>query len=77
MFRVSAEHIYRMQYCPIRKMLEVQFNKEEKVYQYLDVPEEVWYTMRNTASIDLFFNVMIASRYRVKCVNKQKKKEWM
>ncbi len=77
MFRVAAENICRMQYSPTRKLLEVQFHKEEVIYQYLDVPEDVWYTMRNCASIDLYFNTKVATCYRVRCVRKHKKKDWM
>ena len=73
MYRISTRDIQGIRYCPIRKLLEVQFKGEDMVYQYFDVPEEVWYNMRNTASVDMYFNTMVATNYRVKCVNKQKK----
>jgi len=74
MYRISTRDIQGIRYCPIRKLLEVQFKGEDTIYQYFDVPEEVWYNMRNTASIDMYFNAMIATGYRVKRVNKQKKR---
>lgn len=74
MNRVAAGNIQKVRYCPIRKLLEVQFKGEENIYQYFDVPEEVWYAMKNTASMDLYFNIQIATCYRMKCVNKLKKK---
>lgn len=74
MHRVSAAGIQRMRYCPIKKLLEVQFKGEENIYQYFDVPEEVWYNMKSTASIDMYFNVNIATSYRMKCVYKLKNK---
>ncbi len=74
MNRIAAVNIQKVKYCPIRKLLEVQFKGEENIYQYFDVPEEVWYNMKNTASIDMYFNIEIATSYRMKCVNRLKKK---
>ncbi|MBQ7774734.1 MAG: KTSC domain-containing protein [Lachnospiraceae bacterium] len=72
MFRVAAMNIRKVRYCPIRKLLEVQFKDEEHIYQYYDVSEDVWHDMKNAASMDLFFNAKIATCYRVKCINKLK-----
>ncbi|MBQ9142753.1 MAG: KTSC domain-containing protein [Lachnospiraceae bacterium] len=74
MYRVAAKNIQKVRYCPVRMLLEVQFNGEENIYQYFDVPEEVWYNMKNSASLDMYFNVVIATGYRMKCVNRLKKK---
>ena len=62
MFRVAATNIQRVKYCPTRKLLEVQFKGEECIYQYFDVPEDVWYNMKNTVSMDMFFNVQMTSQ---------------
>ncbi len=74
MHRISAVSIQRIRYCPLRKLLEVQFKGEENTYQYFDVPEEVWYNLKNAASVDMYFNMKIATSYRMKCVYKLKNK---
>ncbi len=70
MQRVAARNIKLLRYCPQRMILEVQFNGEINVYQYFDVPEDVWYNMKNVADMDLFFNLCIASNYRFTCRSK-------
>ena len=74
MNRVSSVNIQKARYCPIRKLLEVQFKGEDTIYQYYDVPEEVWHKLKSTASMDMYFNIEIATCYRMKCVNKLKKR---
>lgn len=71
MNRVSAKYIRGVTYYPIRKLLEIRFADDDNTYQYWDVPEEVWYGMRNTFSMDLFFNTQICTRYRCQCVEKE------
>ena len=74
MYKVAAVNIDRVSYCPIRKLLEVQFLEQPNItYQYQDVPEEVWYGLKNAVSMDLFFNRKVATCYRMKCIRKQKK----
>lgn len=70
MQRISIQNIKSMQYHPIRMILEIQFMGEDAVYQYFDVPEEVWYTMRNVANIDIYFNTQIMHRYKMVCKRK-------
>lgn len=72
MLRISNQNIIAMQYYPIRMLLEIQFRGDEKVYQYFDVPEDVWYAMRNVANIDIFYNTQIMSRYKMLCKDKGK-----
>lgn len=75
MYKVAAINIDKINYCPLRKLLEVQFLEQPSItYQYLDVPEEVWYGLKNAVSMDLYFNTKIATDYRIKCIRKQKKK---
>lgn len=73
MNRIASQHINSMKYSPSRMLLEVQFREDEHTYQYFDVPEEVWYDMKNSASIDMYFNIRVAACYRNKCVKKSKK----
>jgi len=73
MSRVSAGYIVNASYFPVRKMLEVQFVNDDGIYQFFDVPEEEWYSMRNTLSMDLYFNMQISTRYKSKMVRKGEK----
>lgn len=72
MQRISIQNIKAVNYYPVRMMLEVQFMGENAIYQYYDVPEDVWYAMRNVSNIDIFFNTQILHRYRVLCKDKGK-----
>lgn len=73
--KISAKNIKSAQYYPMRMILEIQFYGDTNVYQYLDVPEDVWYGMRNTLSVDMFFNMQIMSRYKQICKTKFKNKD--
>ena len=68
--RICAQYIKNIAYYPIRMILEVQFHNDECIYQYYDVPEHEWYAMKNTYSMDLYFNMQIATHYRYKCISK-------
>lgn len=70
MQRVAARNIKLLRYCPQRMILEVRFLEDNNVYQYFDVPEEVWYNMKNVADMDMFFNLRIASNYRYTCCSR-------
>lgn len=73
MTRFATEYIKYATYYPMRMLLEVQFKGDESTYQYFDVPEEVWYGMKNAFPMDLYFNTQIASQYKKKCVQKKRK----
>lgn len=70
--RIASKNIKSVKYCPLRMILEVQFMDEEKIYQYFDVTEEVWYNLKNASCMDTFFNQQILARYHVRFVNKEK-----
>ncbi len=74
MSRMAAQYIRDMVYYPMREVLEIQFAGDESVYQYFGVSEDVWYAFKNTASMDIYFNSQIASKYRYKRTKKEKKK---
>lgn len=74
MSKVAAKYILDAAYFPIRKLLEIQFANDENVYQYFEVPEEVWYAMRNTLSMDIYFNMQISSQYKCKTIQRGKDK---
>lgn len=75
MSRMAAKYIWDVAYFPIRKLLEIQFVNDENIYQYYEVPEEVWYAMRNTLSMDIYFNLQISSQYKCKTIQKGKRKQ--
>ncbi len=74
MNRTAANYIREVAYYPINEMLEVQFTGDDYIYQYFDVPEEVWYDFKNTASLDIYFNSRITARYRYRRTKRDKKK---
>lgn len=63
MNRTAAVHIANMGYSAQNMLLEVQFHKDGRRYRYLEVPEELWYRMKQASSIDRFFNTFILNRY--------------
>ncbi len=74
MHKLATECIDSVKYYPMQEMLEVRFWGEENVtYQYFDVSEEVWYSLKSCPSVDLFFNVKIATSYKMRCVRRQGK----
>ncbi len=73
MQKIANRNICAMQYHPIRMILELEFKEDENVYQYFDVPEDVWYAMRNVENIDIFYNTQILYRYKMLCKAKGKR----
>ncbi len=74
--KISAQNIKSAQYYPVRMVLEIQFYGDTNVYQYMDVPEEVWYCMRNVLNVDMFFNTQIMSKYKQICKTKLRNKDF-
>lgn len=71
MTRFATDYIENASYYPMRMLLEIQFTGDESTYQYFDVPEEVWYRMKNAYPMDLYFNTQIATQYKNKCVQRR------
>lgn len=63
MNRTAAKNIARIGYNAQNMLLEVQFHQDEKQYCYREVPEEIWYRMKQAESLDMFFNAYILSCY--------------
>lgn len=49
-------------------VLEVEFVGEGQIWQYMEVPEEVWYRFRKETGPDAFFNRYIQGCYQEKRV---------
>lgn len=73
--KIASQNIKSMQYYPIRMLLEIQFYGDNNIYQYLDVPEDIWYGMRNVLNVDMFFNTQIMSRYKQICKTKMRNRD--
>lgn len=71
--KIASQNIKSVQYYPIRMVLEIQFYGDNNVYQYLDVPEDIWYGMRNVPNVDMFFNTQIMTKYKQVCKAKLQK----
>lgn len=63
MNRTAAANIVCMGYNAQNMLLEVQFHQDTRRYCYQEVPEEIWYRMKQAESIDAFFNAFILNRY--------------
>lgn len=44
-------------------MLEVEFAQDGQIWQYFEVPEELWYTFKRVPSPDDFFHSHIKGSY--------------
>ena len=57
---------YNAQYA----VLEVEFVKEGTIWQYLNVPEEIWYRFKSESYPDLFFHQNIKGRFDEKQIGR-------
>lgn len=63
MNRTAAVHIAYMGYNAQDMLLEVQFHQDGRKYCYFEVPEELWYRMKQASSVDRFFNTFILNQF--------------
>ena len=63
MNRAAAMNITCMGYRAQDMLLEVQFRQDGRRYCYHEVPEELWYRMKQADSIDTFFNTFILNHF--------------
>lgn len=61
---IQSGLIETMGYEPQRALLEVKLSGDGKVWQYRDVPEDVWYQFREDRHPDAYFRRYICGRYR-------------
>lgn len=66
--RIANDTIAAIDYSPLKKLLEIQFLGENMIYQYFDVPEEIWYALKSSPNMDVYFNAQILGRYPMKKV---------
>lgn len=51
-------------YDPQRALLEVRLQREGRVRQYEDVPEDIWYGLRENNYPDMYYRRHICGHYR-------------
>lgn len=56
--------IEAMGYDPQRALLEVRFLQNGEVKQYENVPEEVWYYLRENRHPDMYYRRYICGHYK-------------
>ena len=64
--KFAAPTIVSAGYDPQRAVLEVEFALDGQIWQYLDVPEEVWYRFKKEVGAEHFFHANIKGCYREK-----------
>ena len=47
-------------------VLEIELVKEGQIWQYLDVPEEIWYVFKSAEGPDSYFHKNIKGRFKEK-----------
>ena len=51
-------------------ILEIKFLMYKTIYQYNEVPEDIWYALRKAESVDIYFNSNIIGNYlQIKKIN--------
>jgi len=66
--KFAAPTIVSAGYDPLHAVLEVEFAHDGQVWQYLDVPEEIWYRFKRETEADYFFHAYIKGCYDEKRV---------
>jgi hypothetical protein len=59
---VDSEMAFSVGYDPVEKILEIEFRPSHEVWQYLDVPDDVYMEMMD-GSIGQYFNQEIRDNY--------------
>lgn len=60
---VESSAIESIGYDTENAILEVEFKRTHAVWQYLDVPENVWYDFQSSSSLGHYFSVNIRNQY--------------
>lgn len=65
-YRFGSEAIASAGYDAQCALLEIEFVRDGQVWQYLGVPEEIWYRFRHETRPDFFFHNYIKGNYMEK-----------
>ncbi len=69
--RTVMEGIASAGYDALCAVLELEFVSNGEVWQFYDVPEQVWYEWRKTESCISFFHTNIAGKYRAEQIQRK------
>ena len=61
---IQSGLIEPMGYEPQHALLEIRLSSNGKVWQYRDVPEDVWYQLREDHHPDAYFRRYVCGHYR-------------
>lgn len=64
---VDSSDLVSVGYDPLTRILEVEF-KENRVYQYLDVPKDIYEGLLRAESYGRYFHTYIIAYYRYRRV---------
>lgn len=62
-FQFGAMTIESAGYDPQRALLEIKFTQDEQIWQYIGVPEELWYGLKREEQPDTYFRKYIRGCY--------------
>ena len=62
-FSFCSNHIDAIGYDAQRALLEVRLSRSGRVKRYFNVPEEVWYRFRESASPDMYYRRCICGHF--------------
>lgn len=69
---VQSENLKSAGYDEKERVLEVEFHKGNKLYQYQNVPREAYLGLIGSSSPGKFFTVMIRGKYSYRLVDMEK-----
>jgi hypothetical protein len=67
--QVDSSNIKSIGYDKENRVLEVEFNYKNTVYNFYDVPESVYNGLMNHESHGKYFNAMIKNKYEYSRIN--------
>lgn len=63
-FSFCSTYIDAIGYDAQRALLEVRMARNGRIRRYADVPEEIWYRFRESASPDMYYRQCICGHFR-------------
>lgn len=66
---VKSSNIASVGYDEIQKIVEVEFKTDGSIYQYRDVPEDIWITIMTAPSIGSVVHSILKKNYKYTKVN--------
>lgn len=67
--KVIMPEIASAGYDALCGILELEFSQDGQIWQFYDVPETVWYALRQSKAVQTFFNTNIIGIYKSKRIS--------